>query len=175
MTWKKMMPWVMVLAFPVLAGAEDLGARRGPEGSEPGHRRPPSSLELLLEHQEALALTPEQVARVSELQAELVEQTEPLHQQLWALKPPRPPPESARLEGVRPGGEPPDAAEMRERMRQAEPLFRELRDQDTAAYARAEQVLSDSQKARARELIDQTREEHRRRHEALRERMGGRP
>ncbi|NMO21335.1 hypothetical protein HPC49_35765 [Pyxidicoccus fallax] len=170
MAWKTM-TWVMVLAFPVLACAQDVGARQGSGGDEPGPRRPPSSLELLLEYRETLALTPEQVGRVAELQSALEEQNAPLHEQLRTQRPPRPPPgDASRAGGAPPRGEPPDAA----RMQQAEPLFQELRANDEAAYAQAEQVLTDTQKTRARELITQAREEQRQRHEAMRERMGSR-
>jgi hypothetical protein len=171
MSWK-MMPLVVALAFPVLACAQDAQAQRGSGGREMGPRRPPSSLELLLEHRETLALTPEQVGQVSELQEALEAKNAPLMEQLKALRPPRPhgPPP-----GDRPRGTPPDAAAMREKMQQAEPLFSEVRANDEAAYAQAEQVLSDTQKARARELIAQVREEQRQRHEAMRERMGSRP
>lgn len=174
MSWK-MMPLMVVLAVPAVACAQDAGARQGSGGSEPGPRRPPSSLELLLENREALALTPEQVAQVAELQAALEEKNASLHEQLRALRPPRPP-GPPPMDGSRAAEapEPPDAARMRERMQQAEPLFRELRANDEAAYAQAEQVLSDTQKTRARELIEQAREEHHRRHEAMRERMRSR-
>ncbi|WP_164011169.1 hypothetical protein [Pyxidicoccus trucidator] len=174
----KMMPLVLALAFPMLACAQDAQAQRGSGGGEMGPRRPPSSLELLLEHRETLALTPEQVGQVSELQAALEEQSAPLHDKLEALRPPRPPgpppDEASRAAGRGPRGAPPDAEAKRERMQQVEPLFAELRANDEAAYAQAEQLLSDTQKTRARELITQAREQHRQRHEAMRERMRSR-
>ncbi|MFP2930834.1 Spy/CpxP family protein refolding chaperone [Pyxidicoccus sp. 3LG] len=175
----KMMPLVLVLAFPVLACAQDAQAQRGSGGGEPGPRRPPSSLELLLENREALALTPEQVGQVSALRSALEEKNAPLLQKLEALRPPRPPgppPGGAdRISGGPPGGAPPDAEAMRERRQQVEPLFQELRANDEAAYAEAEKLLSDAQKTRARARISQAREEEHRRREATRERMRSRP
>ena len=60
MSLKMMMPLVLVLAVPLLAGAE------GPQPPRGGRGKPPSSLELLLKNQQELALTAEQ-AEISEI------------------------------------------------------------------------------------------------------------
>jgi len=160
----KMMPLVLVLAVPLLAGAQ---GRKCPGG---GPRKPPSSLELLLKNQQELALTAEQVAQVEELQAALEQKDAPLEEKLEARRPPHPPgPPPSDMERM--NGPPPDPEAMRERMQQVEPLITELRANDDAAYQEAEKFLSDTQKARAWELITQEREEHQRRHEAMRQRM----
>ncbi|WP_375768137.1 hypothetical protein NR798_41730 [Archangium gephyra] len=150
---RKMMPLVLVLAIPLLASAQ------GPRGHGGGPGRPSSSLELLLKNQEALALTAEQAAQVEALQAALEQKNAPILEKLEALRPPRPPP---------------DSEEMRARRQQVEPLITELRANDDAAYQEAELLLSDTQKARARELITQVREEHQRRREAMHQRMQNR-
>ncbi|MCY1017905.1 hypothetical protein [Pyxidicoccus sp. MSG2] len=174
MSFLKKLPVVMMLAFPVLACAQDAQAQRGSGGGEMMRRRPPSSLQLLLENRETLALTPEQVGTVSGLQAALEEKNAPLIEKLEALRPPHPPPGAGgRANGGPPAGAPPDAATMEARRQQLEPLFQEVRANDDAAYAQAEAVLSDTQKTRARELITQAREQERSRHEAMRQRMRG--
>lgn len=175
MSFMKKLPVVMMLAFPVVACAQDAQAQRGSGGGEMMRRRPPSSLELLMENRETLALTPEQVGQVSELQAALEEKNAPLLEQLEALRPPRPPRgDGSRAGNGPPAGEPPDAAAMQARRQQVEPLFQAVRANDDAAYAQAEAVLSDAQKTKARALISQAREQERSRHEAMRERMRSR-
>ncbi len=163
----KMMPLVLVLAVPLLAGAQ------GPRGPGGAQGKPPSSLELLLKNQQELALTAEQVALLEELQAALDQKNAPLLEELKTLRPPRPsgPPPS---DTERMNGPPPNSEAMRERMQQIEPIVTELRANDDAAYQEAEKLLSDTQKARGRELITQEREEHQRRHEAMRQRMQNR-
>jgi hypothetical protein len=163
----KMMPLVLALAVPLLAGAQ------GPQGPGGAPGKPPSSLELLLKNQQELALTAEQVAQVGELQAVLEQKNAPLLAELETLRPPRPsgPPPSGT---ERMNGPPPNSEAMRERMQQVEPIITELRANDDAAYQEAEKLLNDTQKARAQELITQEREEHRRRHEAMRQRMQNR-
>ncbi|MDY7230094.1 Spy/CpxP family protein refolding chaperone [Hyalangium rubrum] len=163
----KLMPLVLVLVVPLLAGAQ------GPHGPGGGRGKPPSSLELLLKNPQELALTAEQVAQLEALQAALEQKNAPIVEQLEALRPPRPsgPPPSDTERMNRP---PPDFEAMRERMQQLEPLITELRANDAAFYQEAEKLLSDSQKARAQELITQEREEHQRRHEAMRQRMQNR-
>ncbi len=162
----KMTSLVLVLTFPLLAGAT------GPHGPGGGPGKPPSSLELLLKHQQELGLTAEQVAQVQALQTALEQKNAPLVEKLEALRPPRPPgpPPSGAERMNRP---PPDSEAMRERRQQAEPLFTELRANDEAAYQEAAKLLSDAQLALAQQLITQEREEHHRRHEAMRQRMQG--
>ncbi len=160
----KMMPLVLVLVAPLAALAH------GPHGPGGGPGKPPSSLELLLMHQQELALTAEQVAQVEALQAALEQKSAPLHEQLHAMRPPRPsgPPPSETERMNRP---PADSEAMRERMLKAEPLLNELRANDAAAYQEAAKLLSAAQQARAEELIAQEREAHHRRHEAKGQRM----
>lgn len=158
----RMLPLVMVLAVPVLACAQNAHAQQGP-------RRPPTSLELLLENREALALTPEQVGQVSELSQSLEEQNAPLHQQLQALRPSGPPPDRSA-----PGATPPEAEALRAVMAQARAVFQELEANDSAAYAKAEAVLTREQQARASQLITQAREEAQRQRAARHERRRGR-
>lgn len=154
----------VLLVAPLLASAQGRPEHGGP------HHRPPSSLELLLKNQQELALTSEQVAQVQALQTALEQQNAPIHQQLEALRPPHPPgPPPSDAERMK--GPPPETEEMRARRQQAEPLFTQLRTNDEAAYAQAQTLLSDSQKARAQELLTQEREQHRLRHEAMRQRM----
>ncbi|GHG89798.1 hypothetical protein [Comamonas sp. JC664] len=168
----KMWSFVMVLAVPLLASAQGTSSQRGPGGSERGPRRPPTSLELLLENREALALTPEQVGRVSELSLALEAQNAPLIQKLEALRPPRPPgrPEARGSTGHAP----PDAESMRTAMEQARAVFQELESNDSAAYAQAETLLSAEQQSRASQLIAQAREEARQQRETRHERMRSR-
>lgn len=155
---------VMLLVAPLLASAQGRPEHGGP------HRRPPSSLELLLKNQQELALTTEQVAQLEALQTALDQKNAPIQEQLEALRPPRPPgPPPSGAERMK--GPPPETEEMRALRQQVEPLFTQLRANDEAAYAQAETLLSDSQKARAQELITQEREQHRLRHEAMRQRM----
>ncbi|PTL80364.1 hypothetical protein DAT35_30575 [Vitiosangium sp. GDMCC 1.1324] len=128
---------------------------------------------MLLKNQQALALTAEQVAQVEALQAALEQKDAPLVEKLEALRPPHPPgPPPSGTERM--NGPPPDSEAMRERMQQVQPIVTELRANDDAAYQEAEKLLSDTQKARARELITQEREEHQRRHEAMRQQMQNR-
>ncbi|KFE63755.1 Spy/CpxP family protein refolding chaperone [Hyalangium minutum] len=161
----KKLSLVVMLVAPLLASAQGYPKHEG------GHPRgPPSSLNLLLWKQQELALTAEQVAQVEALQAALEQQNAPIQEQLEALRPPRPPgPPPSDAERMK--GPPPDTEEMRALRQQVEPLFTQLRANDEAAYAEAEKLLSDSQKARAQELIAQEREQHQRRHEAMRQRM----
>lgn len=155
---------VVLLAVPLLASAQGRPEHGGP------HRRPPSSLELLLRNSQELALTAEQVTQLEALQTALEQKCAPLHQQLEALRPPHPPgPPPSDAERMK--GPPPETEEMRALRQQVEPLFTQLRANDEAAYAQAETLLSDSQKARAQELITREREQHRLRHEAMRQRM----
>ena len=155
---------VMLLVAPLLASAQGRPEHGGP------HRRPPSSLELLLKNQQELALTTEQVTQLEALQTALDQKNAPLQEQLEALRPPRPPgPPPSDAERMK--GPPPETEEMRALRQQVEPLFTQLRANDEAAYAQAETLLSERQKARAQELITQEREQHRLRHEAMRQRM----
>lgn len=155
---------VMLLVAPLLASAQSRPEHGGP------HRRPPSSLELLLKNPQELALTTEQVAQLEALQTALEQKNAPIQEQLEALRPPRPPgPPPSDAERMK--GPPPETEEMRALRQQVEPLFTQLRANDEAAYAQAETLLSESQKARAQELITQEREQHRLRHEAMRQRM----
>lgn len=168
MAFLKKLPLVMVVTFPLLASAQGTqGQQRGPGGGEMMRHRPPSSLELLLENRETLGLTPEQVGKVTELQAALEEKNAPVIEKLEALRPPRPPPPGSGASA----GTPPDASKMEAIHKQVEPLMQEVRANDDAAYAQAEAVLSDAQKTKARELVTQAREQERARHEAMRQRM----
>jgi hypothetical protein len=58
-----------------------------------------------------------------------------------------------------------------EALRQLEATLRELEDNESAAYNEAEQLLDEKQRARARELISQQREERMRVREAMRRRV----
>ncbi|MFP2959472.1 Spy/CpxP family protein refolding chaperone [Myxococcus sp. 1LA] len=159
-----MLPFVMVLAIPVLACAQEAHAQRG------GPRRPPTSLELLLENCGTLALTPEQVGQVSELSQALEEQNAPLHQKLHAMRPPGPPPDRSAA-----GATHPDDSAMRTAMEQARAVFQELEANDSAAYAKAETLLTSEQQTRASQLIAQAHEDAQKQRAARHERMRGRP
>ncbi|WNG32867.1 hypothetical protein F0U61_03980 [Archangium violaceum] len=156
----------LCLLLPLLATAQ---TQTAPSANEP--HGPPSrfahksSVALLLEHSQDLALTSAQLSELERIAATLTEQSAPLKQSLESLRPPR---------GERPHtrGQAP-TEEMRARREQAHGLMKQLHDADTAAYQQAEALLSDAQKTAARELIAEERQAHEQHRREMHQRMGG--
>lgn len=138
-----------------------------------------SSLVVLLEHREELALSPEQVARFEQMDFILQEKNQ---QPRWRIEELRaqnatgPKPSTGgymgggthdthggKGAGTGPMGSstPEDAQRMamrRERFEQMEAALREMQSNDSKAYVEAEKLLREEQKPRARELFSKERE-----------------
>jgi len=119
----------------VIAPADSLAADRMHRGTDPIAR--------ILRRSDDLALTSDQVARLTAIQARLSAATEPLQDQLRATMGDRP----ARAQR----GTPPTAAErenLRARMEQARPFMEQLRTLNQGALAEARGVLTADQQSR---------------------------
>jgi hypothetical protein len=138
-----------------------------------------SSLVVLLEHREELALSPEQVQRFEQMDFTLQEKNQ---QPRWRIEELRaqnatgPKPSSGSYMGGGThdvyGGKgngtgmsavstPEDAQRMtlrRQRFEQMEAALREMQSNDSKAYVEAEKLLREEQKPRARELFSKERE-----------------
>lgn len=101
----------------------------------------------LLAHREELGLTADQVKRLKEVQADLRERNRPLLE---------------RVEAAR--------AEWAERRRELRPALEQLRENRREAQEEAEEVLTDEQKARLKDLREKWRAELRERGRAARPR-----
>ncbi|MCE9667964.1 hypothetical protein LY474_09090 [Myxococcus stipitatus] len=141
-----------------------------------------SPLALLLEHRGELTLSGDQVASLEALERALEEKNAPLREKMREARgaPPEqsgrgPPPGGGGMGGGGPrgmgggggrgrmgaGGPPRHGGGPRSdgASREQKALLRELEDHETAAYMEAEKLLDDTQRARARELFSQQREE----------------
>jgi hypothetical protein len=133
-----------------------------------------SSLVVLLEHRDELALSPEQVERFEQMDFSLQERNRLPRQRLEALRA-----QSAKSsKGDYQGGGTHDIyggkgsgmgaastreeaqrmAVRRERFEQTQAALRELQDNDSQAYLEAEKLLREEQRPRARELFSKERE-----------------
>lgn len=193
MSPKPLLPWLLLAVF--LGACAPTHEARRPEGPPP-RALFQSSLALLLAHHEELRLTTDQMIAVGQREEALQARNRPLREKLREAGPPmprRPPPGdlppppgvggwggnnrgwSETSSGAPPPGSgvpreevPKESEEEREkRMQQVRALLRELDSNETAAYEDTEKLLDDTQKARARELVTQQREERKRVREAL--------
>jgi hypothetical protein len=158
-----------------------------------------SPIALLFEHQGELLLTTDQMIQLGKVDDALQAKNKPLREKLREARRRGPeqeegPPPGGGISGGRGGrggvggmggmgghGMPSggmgggrvrsDPPMDEEALRQLEATLREMEDNETAAYNEAEQLLDEKQKARARELISQQREERMRVREALRQRV----
>ncbi len=133
-----------------------------------------SSLVVLLEHREELALGPEQVERFEQMDFSLQERNRLPRQRIEALHAQNAKTSSRPSTGGYMGGgthdiyggkgtsmTPEDMQRMavrRERFEQMEALLREMQLNDSQAYVEAEKLLREEQKPRARELFSRERE-----------------
>lgn len=133
-----------------------------------------SSLVVLLEHREELALSPEQVERFEQMDFSLQERNRPPRQRIEALHAQNAKTSTKPSTGGYMGGgthdiyggkgtstTPEDMQRMavrRERFEQMEAAFREIQLNDSQAYVEAEKLLREEQKPRARELFSRERE-----------------
>ncbi len=147
-----------------------------------------SSLVVLLDHRDELALTPEQVERFERLDFVLHEKNLLLQQKLESLRPKKGSPRTG-TGGYMGGGShdlhggkgtvvadpaDPEVAAKQARRRQLEETqdtLREIQDNDSKAYLEAEKSLSEAQKPRARELISREREKLLKQLEAIHHRL----
>ncbi|HVG59285.1 MAG TPA: hypothetical protein VNA24_12070 [Hyalangium sp.] len=153
-----------------------------------------SPIALLFEHQGELLLTTDQMIQLGKLQDALEAKNRPLREKLREARRRGPeqeegPPPGGGISGGRGGrggmrgiggmgGRGMGSSHVRsdppmdeEALRQLEATLRELEDNESAAYNEAEQLLDEKQRARARELISQQREERMRVREAMRRRV----
>jgi hypothetical protein len=148
-----------------------------------------SSLMVLLDHRNELALTPEQVDRFEKLDFRLHETNLPLQYKLESLRPKKG--SSTRsgsgsymgggshdLHGGKGGvvtdpANPEVAAKAarRQQLEETQDTLREMQLNDSKAYLEAEKSLSEEQKPRARELISQERERLLKQFEAIHHRL----
>jgi hypothetical protein len=132
-----------------------------------------SSLVVLLEHREELALTPQQVERFEQMDFSLQEKNRLPRQRIDALRAQNAKASKPSNGGYMGGGThdlyggkgatgtPEDLQRMtlrRERFEQMEAALREMQDNDSQAYLAAEKLLREEQKPRARELFSEERE-----------------
>jgi hypothetical protein len=133
-----------------------------------------SSLVVLLEHREELALSPEQVERFEQMDFSLQERNRVPRQRIEALQAQNAKtPSKPSMGGYMGGGThdiyggkgtastPEDMQWMavrRERFEQMEAALREMQLNDSQAYVEAEKLLREEQKPRARELFSRERE-----------------
>lgn len=190
-------PWLL-LAVLTGACASSPPERPAPEAPPPPVLLK-SPLALLLEHHAELGLTTDQMIEVGKHESALQEKNKMLRMKLrelrpraWGQPPPRGASDTSPPPGVNPRGwsggmdqrrgsswggmrprppeGPPETEEARQqREAQVQAILREMEDNTVAAYAEAEKVLDESQKARARTLIEQHREERRQAREAMEE------
>ncbi|WP_143177595.1 hypothetical protein [Cystobacter ferrugineus] len=171
MNWKWLLSWVCLACA---ACARSSPAQRPGGEASPGMAFT-SSLAVLLEHREELALTPPQVERFEQLDFTLREKNAVLQHELESLR------AQARKNnrpwhgGYQGGGShdvhggkggsmsgPADEDQQklrrRERLERMEATLRAMQDNDSQAYLAAEELMTDAQKPRARELFSQERE-----------------
>ena len=170
MTLKPWMPWLLVLSLA--ACGHKMSRHRGGDLPEVSFK---SSLTVLLEHRAELALTPEQVDRFEKMEFTLHEKNLPLQMKLDELRAQDQKDVRASHGGYMGGGAhdvhggkggdlgaPPDAVaekhQRRERLERTESAVREMQDNDSDAYVRAEQVLTEAQRPAAREFFSRERE-----------------
>jgi hypothetical protein len=133
-----------------------------------------SSLVVLLEHREELALSPQQVERFEQMDFSLQERNRLPRQRIEALHAQNAKTSTRPSTGGYMGGgthdiyggkgtatTPEDLQRLevrRTRFEQMEALLREMQLNDSQAYVEAEKLLSEEQKPRAREFFSQERE-----------------
>jgi hypothetical protein len=192
-------PVVQWLMMAVLAGACASSTQAERPVGPPPKVLFQSPLALLLEHHSELALTTEQLIQLDQRELALQEKNRPLRERLREARGPGPqrgegPPPGGGMGGGRGGrggmgggrggrggmggmgsmgggprrSDPPGGEDA---LRQQEAVLRELEDNESAAYNEAEQLLDEKQKARARELVSQQREERMRVRESMRGRL----
>lgn len=166
-------PWLCCLAVLSLVACGHSKVRhRGGELPEVSFK---SSLAVLLDHRDELALTPEQVDHFEKMDFTLHEQNLPLQLKLDELRAQDQKDVRASHGGYMGGGAhdvhggkggdlgaPPDAVAerqlRRQRLERTESTVREMQDNDSQAYVRAEQSLTEAQKPSARALFSKERE-----------------
>lgn len=190
---RQVLPWLLLALFTGACSSSKSAERPEPPPPPILFKSP---LALLLEHHQELMLTTDQMIAVGQLDGALQEKNKPLRMKLRELRPPGPPPArpgGSGLDGPPPGVDPrawggsrrrspfggmggplppevpPENEEARkQRMEQAQALMREMEDNEAAAYAEAEKVLDEKQRARGQELVTQQREARRKAREAMR-------
>ncbi|XXF75359.1 hypothetical protein P2318_20060 [Myxococcaceae bacterium GXIMD 01537] len=185
-------PWLL-LAVVTGACASSTPAERPEAPPPPALLKSP--IALLLEHHAELGLTTDQMIEVGKQETALQEKNRPLRMQLRDLRPPGPPrvapsggaPDMSPPPGVNPRGwgggtnrgratrmgqgplavEPETEEARQQRKERVEAILREMDKNIDGAYSEVEKVLDDSQRARARELVEQQRQERQRAREAF--------
>jgi hypothetical protein len=183
-TMTRKMMLLLCVSLALAACARSTASRRAEEDAASGMAFR-SSLSVLLEHRAELALTPEQVDRFEKMDFALHEKNVPLQYELEALEAARKKDNGKAWHGGYMGGGthdvyggkggsmsgPPEAdrekLKRRERLELIESKLRQMQDNDSEAYLRAESVLTDAQKPRARELFSQEREKLLKQFEAM--------
>ncbi|RKG91850.1 hypothetical protein [Corallococcus terminator] len=181
MSPRHLMPWLL------LVGLFTACASSFPE-ERPARPPPPrvlfqSPLALLLEHQQELMLTTDQLIQVGQRDEALDVTNRPLREQLRQVWHPDPlpgdgPPQGARMPGgnspVGLGGRPqyrpparPPTPLSEEDLKREQALLQAMEENEMAAYRDVEALLDDTQKEKARGLVSKHREERLRARESL--------
>jgi hypothetical protein len=124
---------------------------RGPRGDRFG-----SPVQRLIQAQQQLGLSADQVNRLQRIDQALQQRTEPLRRQLEQYGPPRGQfggRDGQDQQGQRQEPSEQDRQAMRQRMEQARPVFEQLRKANDEAVEQAMKVLSSSQRQQARQLL----------------------
>jgi hypothetical protein len=177
-----------LLAVLLAACASSPEERPASDAARPTPPAMKSSLAVLLEHRDELALGEAQVAWLEKREQQLGEENAPLRKTLEEAFAHRG--EGAarggfggggmRGGGMRGGGMRggmggggAHRGAMSEQRQRGRTALLEMQDNDTRAYTEAETQLTEAQKPRARELISQEREKLFQQHEAMRQRWEG--
>jgi Spy/CpxP family protein refolding chaperone len=133
-----------------------------------------SPVQRLIEHQQDLNLSGDQVARLQQIDQALQTETQPLRQQLEQFRPARGQNGAGQdAQGQRPEPSEADREAMRQRMEQARPVMDQLRKANEAALQRALQVLTPEQRTQAQSLMPQRGERGERGQGGQGDRRGG--
>lgn len=137
--------------YPQGGGQGQHEGRGGMRGGRMG-----SPVARLIEHQQDLNLSGDQVARLQQIDQALQTETQPLRQQLQQFRPARGQNGGGQdAQGQRPEPSDADREAMRQRMEQARPVMDQLRKANDAAMQRAMQVLTPEQRTQAQSLMPQ--------------------
>jgi len=134
----------LLIAALMLTAAAPLAAQQGRQGAV--DRRQRSSLEILLDNRAELALTDDQVTKLTALNEKLAETNRIVAEEIRKVR-----------GSYRPSNRQ-EAEQLRDAMR---PLIEKIEENDRKALEEAEALLTDEQRQKARELVRKAREQMR--------------
>lgn len=154
---------LLLAPFPLVA---QTGGTSPPAVEAKAQKRGP--IEALLEHREALRLSGEQVARLTQIDAQMRERNRPLVEQLVRMR------REIRGDTPRSALTPEQRAEQRQRLEVARPLMEQIRQNNHEAMRQVGEVLNEEQKQQVRTMLENRRDRHDRGdHRRTRARDGG--